>query len=142
MKTLKTTIAILVISQLLYGCVGIPEGIEPVDDFQLDRYLGTWYEIARLDHSFERGLDRVTAEYSLREDGGVRVINRGYSVSEGQWKEAEGNLAPLGTKRAGIFLAGAGIGPKDIPEAVSQGSGAAGKVLSLFKQWGGPPAVE
>ena len=90
MKTLKTTIAIIIFSQLLYGCVGIPEGVEPVDDFQLDRYLGTWYEIARLDHSFERGLDRVTAEYSLREDGGVRVINRGYSVSEDQWKEAEG----------------------------------------------------
>ncbi|HSR32878.1 MAG TPA: CoB--CoM heterodisulfide reductase iron-sulfur subunit A family protein [Anaerolineae bacterium] len=55
----------------------------------------------------------------------------------GWWVEAEGNLAPLETNRAGIFLAGAGIGPKDIPEAVSQGSGAAGKVLSLFSGWGG-----
>jgi apolipoprotein D and lipocalin family protein len=72
------------------GCVRIPEGVAPVADFQLDRYLGKWYEIARLDHSFERGLIRVTADYSLREDGSVRVINRGYSVKEHEWKEAEG----------------------------------------------------
>ncbi|MEJ2209900.1 MAG: CoB--CoM heterodisulfide reductase iron-sulfur subunit A family protein [Anaerolineae bacterium] len=55
----------------------------------------------------------------------------------GWWTEKEGNLAPLETGRPGIFLAGTGIGPKDIPEAVSQGSGAAGKVLSLFSRWGG-----
>jgi apolipoprotein D and lipocalin family protein len=75
---------------LLAGCVGVPDGVQPVDNFELARYLGTWYEIARLDHSFERGLSRVTAEYSLREDGGVRVVNRGYSEKEGKWKEAEG----------------------------------------------------
>ncbi|MFO7706993.1 MAG: lipocalin family protein [Desulfobacterales bacterium] len=75
---------------LLVGCVGIPDGVTPVEDFRLERYLGTWYEIARLDHSFERGLSRVTAEYSLREDGGVRVVNRGYSEKEREWKEAEG----------------------------------------------------
>jgi apolipoprotein D and lipocalin family protein len=74
----------------LAGCVGLPEGIEPVENFKLDRYLGTWYEIARLDHRFERGLSRITAEYSLREDGGVRVLNRGYSAKDQEWKEAEG----------------------------------------------------
>lgn len=72
------------------GCVGIPENVRPVDNFQLEKYLGKWYEIARLDHSFERGLTRVTAEYSLREDGGVNVLNRGYSAEENKWKEAEG----------------------------------------------------
>jgi len=75
---------------LLAGCVGIPDGVAPVENFELARYLGTWYEIARLDHSFERGLSRVTAEYSLREDGGVRVVNRGYSEQDKEWKEAEG----------------------------------------------------
>ncbi len=75
---------------LLAGCMGIPEGIKPVDNFQLERYLGKWYEIARLDHSFERGLTRITADYSLRDDGGVRVLNRGYSIKENIWKEAEG----------------------------------------------------
>ena len=75
---------------LLTGCVGIPEGVTPVDSFRLERYLGTWYEIARLDHSFERGLTHVTADYSLRDDGGVRVINRGYSAVKDAWQEAEG----------------------------------------------------
>ena len=66
---------------MLPGCTGIPEGLQPVDEFEIDRYLGKWYEIARLDHSFERGLSHVSAEYSLREDGGLRVINRGYDVN-------------------------------------------------------------
>lgn len=77
-------------SMLLGGCTGLPEGVRPVTDFDLQRYLGKWYEIARLDHSFERGLDQVTAEYSLRDDGGVRVINRGFSAANNEWKQAEG----------------------------------------------------
>ena len=75
---------------LLTGCVGIPEDVKPVSNFKLERYLGKWYEIARLDHSFERGLSRVTASYSMRKDGGVKVINRGYSAEKNSWKEAEG----------------------------------------------------
>ena len=67
---------------LLTGCVSIPEGIEPVKDFQAERYLGTWYEIARLDHSFERGMQQVTAEYSLRDDGGIKVLNRGFKTAQ------------------------------------------------------------
>ena len=80
----------LLLLSLLTGCVGIPKGVTPVDSFELERYLGRWYEIARLDHSFERGLSRVTAEYSLRKDGGVRVINRGWSAAKGTWRQAEG----------------------------------------------------
>lgn len=80
----------LLLAALLTGCTGLPDGIQPVKDFELNRYLGTWYEIARLDHSFERGLTRVTAEYSLREDGGVKVVNRGYDAAKNQWKTAEG----------------------------------------------------
>ncbi|WP_028324645.1 lipocalin family protein [Desulfatirhabdium butyrativorans] len=74
----------------LFGCVGIPERVKPVDHFQLERYLGEWFEIARLDHSFERGLSRVSAHYSMRDDGGVRVLNRGYSETKKTWKQAEG----------------------------------------------------
>jgi apolipoprotein D and lipocalin family protein len=66
----------------LFGCVGIPEKVKPVDNYELERYLGKWYEIARLDHSFERGLTRVTAQYTMRDDDGVRVLNRGYSDKE------------------------------------------------------------
>lgn len=74
----------------LSACVGIPEGTEPVKDFNLDQYLGTWYEIARMDHKFERGLSNVTAEYRLRDDGGVKVLNRGFNKDKGKWKDAEG----------------------------------------------------
>lgn len=82
---------IIVIAALyLAGCTGIPEGIEPVEGFELDRYLGTWYEIARLDHSFERGLTNVTAHYSIRDGGGVAVSNRGFDTGKGEWDEAEG----------------------------------------------------
>jgi len=71
---------------LLAGCVGIPDGLKPVDNFQLERYLGLWYEIARLDHPFERGLSHVTAYYSMNPDGSVRVINRGYSDKDKKLK--------------------------------------------------------
>ena len=72
------------------GCLKLPQDIEPVDGFELDRYLGKWYEIARLDHSFERGLANITAEYTSRDDGGVKVINKGFSMMENKWIEAEG----------------------------------------------------
>ncbi|MBT0665680.1 lipocalin family protein [Geobacter pelophilus] len=72
------------------GCAGMPEQVKPIDNFKVQNYLGKWYEIARLDHSFERGLTRVTAEYGLREDGGLRVTNRGYLAKENRWKEAIG----------------------------------------------------
>ncbi len=75
---------------LIAGCTGLPQGVKPVENFQLNRYLGKWYEIARLDHSFERGLTRVTADYSMRDDGGVRVFNQGYSEAKKEWKTAEG----------------------------------------------------
>ncbi|HEY0063601.1 MAG TPA: lipocalin family protein, partial [Telluria sp.] len=75
---------------LLAGCVSKPENIEPVGNFNTQKYLGKWYEIARLDHSFERGLDHVTAEYSLRDDGGLKVLNRGYNKEKSEWKDAEG----------------------------------------------------
>ncbi len=74
----------------LTGCLGMPKSVKPVSDFELNKYLGTWYEIARLDHSFERGLSQVTAQYSLQKDGGVKVVNRGFSAADNQWQEAQG----------------------------------------------------
>jgi apolipoprotein D and lipocalin family protein len=83
-------LSIISLSILLSGCLSIPQNVKPVDGFELNKYLGKWYEIARLDHSFERGLDNVTAEYFLRDDGGVKVINKGFLATENKWKEAEG----------------------------------------------------
>jgi apolipoprotein D and lipocalin family protein len=98
------------ITLLVTGCVGMPDGVKPVEHFNLENYLGKWYEIARLDHSFERGLSRVTAEYSMREDGGVRVINRGYSAEQQTWKEAEGRAYFVGSPDQG-FLKVSFFGP-------------------------------
>jgi apolipoprotein D and lipocalin family protein len=81
---------------MLCGCVGIPDNVQPVTGFEVDRYLGTWYEIARLDHAFERGLERVSAEYSRREDGGLRVVNRGFDPARGSWRVAEGKAYFVG----------------------------------------------
>jgi apolipoprotein D and lipocalin family protein len=86
----------IMLALLLAGCVGKPDNITPVDKFDSARYLGTWYEIARLDHSFERGLSRVTAQYSLRDDGGLKVVNRGYDSAKKEWKLAEGKAYFVG----------------------------------------------
>lgn len=83
-------LAMLAMLVFLGSCTSTPEGVEPVADFEIDRYLGRWYEVARLDHSFEEGLSQVTATYSPREDGGITVLNRGYSQDEGAWQSAEG----------------------------------------------------
>lgn len=90
-------LALAILALGVGGCLGMPEGVKPVGDFELDRYLGEWYEIARLDHSFERGLQRVTATYSRRDDGGVSVLNRGFEASEGEWREAEGKAYFVGS---------------------------------------------
>ena len=84
------TVALILSCGLLASCLGRPEAVLPVADLDTQRYLGNWYEVARLDHSFERGLSNVTATYSMRDDGGLRVINRGFSAEEGDWQQAEG----------------------------------------------------
>jgi Bacterial lipocalin len=87
----------------LAGCVRIPAGLEPVTGFEADRYLGTWYEIARLDHSFERGLEQVTATYTRREDGALRVLNRGRDAETGEWSEVEGRARVVDDFGAGYL---------------------------------------
>lgn len=86
---------------LISGCTGLPKNVVPVNEFDADRYLGTWYEIARLDHRFERGLTNVTATYSVRKDGGLVVENRGYSSKKGQWQDATGKAFFVGDKTTG-----------------------------------------
>jgi apolipoprotein D and lipocalin family protein len=81
---------LLLATTLLSSCVGQPSGVTPVTPFELNRYLGKWYEVARLDHSFEEGLSQVTAHYRLKDDGSIEVINRGYNAKKNQWDEAEG----------------------------------------------------
>lgn len=75
---------------LLTACTAIPDRVEPISNLEIERYLGTWYEVARLDHSFERGLSHVSANYSFNEDGFIQVINRGWNEEEQAWSEAVG----------------------------------------------------
>ncbi len=102
MRKTKLRASLLVFTALaVAACTGVPKGTSAVSGFELDRYLGTWYEIARLDHRFERGLTNVSANYSLREDGGVRVVNRGFNAEKGQWNEAVGKAYFVDTPDVG-----------------------------------------
>jgi apolipoprotein D and lipocalin family protein len=83
------TAAVAVVAAI-QSCRTIPKGAVAVKPFDVKNYLGKWYEIARLDFKFERNLDHTTAQYSLRPDGKIRVLNRGYNYKTGQWKQAIG----------------------------------------------------
>ncbi len=86
---------------LCSACTGLPKNVSPVTEFETERYLGTWYEIARLDHRFERGLRNVTATYTMRDDGGLVVANRGYSEKKGEWSNALGKAYFVGDSSIG-----------------------------------------
>jgi apolipoprotein D and lipocalin family protein len=95
--------ALISLLGLLCGCssVGIPANAKAVDGFDVNRYLGTWYEIARLENRFEKGLQKVSATYSLREDGGLKVVNRGYDPQKDRWSEATGKAYFVGAPKEG-----------------------------------------
>ena len=83
----------VIISGLFTGCSGQKQMIDNsvVKELDLQKYLGTWYEIARYDHRFERDLVGVTANYSMRPDGKIKVVNSGYkNTLDGEYSEAIG----------------------------------------------------
>jgi len=71
---------------LIAGCAEVPDSVRVVDGFRLDRFLGTWHEIARSDNSFEKNLDRVSAEYSVDDSGRISIMNKGYDVELERWR--------------------------------------------------------
>ena len=91
-KTFQTFASglLLVLVSFLSACASVPKGVEPVTGIDAKRYTGKWYEVARLENTFEKGLTQVTADYKLRDDGDIDVINRGYDAAKQQWKEAKG----------------------------------------------------
>jgi len=123
MKTFKNSIACFIMSR--HACVRLaralcmllavtsfglgmsgcstapPEGLTSVTPFDVNRYLGKWFEIARLDHSFERGLTDVSATYSLKPDGSLEVINRGFNTKKDEWKSATGRALFTGNTNQG-----------------------------------------
>ncbi|MDP3637821.1 MAG: lipocalin family protein [Azonexus sp.] len=97
MSLIRVAILALFFALTLAACsTAPPEGLRPVTSFDLNRYLGQWYESARLDHSFERGMSDVNATYQLQNDGSVKVINRGYDTQRQAWKEAIGRALFIG----------------------------------------------
>lgn len=97
-------VSVISMALILSACVGGPPGgLQVVDEFDISRYQGNWYEIARLDHRFERGLSRVTANYEVQPDDTVRVINRGFNTESQQWEEAVGKARFTGDPDTGAL---------------------------------------
>src|SRR5690606_16451627 len=94
---------ILFICFVIASCQNIPETAEAVQGFEKEKYLGKWYEIARLDFKYEEGLNNTSAHYSLNDDGSIKVINKGYDVEKKEWKEAEGKARFVGNDSVGML---------------------------------------
>ncbi len=111
---MRPLLSILLLAGLFYSCASIPKKATAVHPFDKSRYLGKWYEIARLDYRFEKNMNNVTAEYSLREDGKIKVDNKGYNYRKNEWKQSIGKakfrgddtLAQLKVSFFGPFYAG------------------------------------
>lgn len=87
----------------LFSCATIPKGAEAVKPFDKERYLGKWYEIARKDFKHERNLSNTTAEYSLNDDGTIKVDNQGYNVKKNEWTQAIGKAKFVGDENVAML---------------------------------------
>ncbi|MCW3788233.1 lipocalin family protein [Plebeiibacterium sediminum] len=94
---------IIVIMFGLCSCRTIPKNAVAVQSFDKTKYLGKWYEIARLDFKYERGLNNTTAEYSLNEDGSIGVLNKGYDYTKKEWREAIGKAKFVKEEHIGML---------------------------------------
>ena len=90
MKPTISSTVIILISVMLFSCSSIPKGLTAIHQFDKNKYLGKWYEIARLDFKFERNLNNTTAEYSINPNGTIKVVNKGYNTKTNEWKTATG----------------------------------------------------
>ncbi len=88
---------------LVSSCSTIPKGAKPVTAFEKEKFLGKWYEVARLDYKFEKGLNNNTAEYSLRDDGKIKVKNRGFKYKDNEWKEITGKAKFANADNVGML---------------------------------------
>lgn len=130
------------------SCSTIPKGVKAVSPFDKNKYLGKWYEIARFDFKFEKGLNNTSAEYSLRDDGKIKVVNRGYDDSVKKWKQAVGkakfvgdeNMAMLKVSFFGPFYAGYNVIAIDSAYKYALVSGASRKYLWILSREKSIPA--
>jgi apolipoprotein D and lipocalin family protein len=106
-KMKSKAFAILLLSALT-GCVGNDAlnnqtRIVPVENFEANRYLGKWYELGRIENSFERGMTKTTAHYSLNKDGTIKVINAGFDPAKGAYRSAIGKAKFATTPNVGAL---------------------------------------
>lgn len=89
MKSTQITITAIFLLTLV-SCSSILNGVTAVDNFDKEKYLGKWFEIARLDFKYERDLNNTTAEYSANPNGTIKVLNKGYNTKTNTWKQSVG----------------------------------------------------
>lgn len=116
MKTRKFINLFLICAMMtgFFSCATIPNGAVAVKSFEKEKYLGKWYEIARIDFKYEKDLNNTTAEYSVNDDGTIKVLNKGYNTVKAEWTESigtakfvgEDNVAMLKVSFFGPFYAG------------------------------------
>ena len=92
---MKKNILLVVLACVMCACGKVTVDNTPIESVDLNRYLGTWYEIARFDHRFERGMEQTKALYTLREDGMIMVENSG--VKDGEPKQSVGKAKTTDT---------------------------------------------
>jgi len=87
----------------MFSCSTIPKNAKAITSFDKEKYLGKWYEIARFDFKFERGLNNTSAEYSLNKDGSIKVVNQGYNYEEKKWVKAIGKAKFVGNDEVAML---------------------------------------
>ncbi len=105
MRLYSLFLLLIVMSMPLCGASTIDN--TPVAEFDLARYMGKWYEIARFDNRYQRNLTDVTAEYSLDDDNNITITNRGYNIENNEWREVQGHgqaTSTTGQLRVSFFL--------------------------------------
>lgn len=107
----------IIISITAISCTTLPDGAKPIENFEKSKYLGTWYEIGRIDQSFEKNLTNVTATYSLNTDSSIKVSNSGFDTVSREWNNIVGkakfaqneNIGQLSVSFFGPFYGGYNI---------------------------------
>lgn len=100
---MKRIVLLLTSVILLISCVKVPEWVTPVKNFQAKRFMGTWYEVARLDHKFEHGMNTVSSKFSMTSDGKITIRNEGYMVRMSEWRNAEASASFIEGDNVGLL---------------------------------------
>ena len=101
MRSSRTHNLPFTLSLIICSCTSIPRGATAVKPFDQEKYLGSWYEIARFDYRFEKNLNNVTATYSVKENGKIKVDNKGYNYKKEKWEESIGKAKPVSDPKEG-----------------------------------------